>query len=229
MDRHESITAPPGSVTRAGHSCVHCHESITARPVQHPANPGVGTMPKGRMLEGHRIRRRSIPTPSTRAFPSGALPTRAFRISGSSHQSFSIRSCSRLRFPLQGLFPPGLFHQILLPATLPASRAPPRGSSHQGFASRVLSTRTSRFKGSSPRFLAPGLSASGALPTKVPRIRALPIRDLNLSDVDSSRITASISEARSSQPLGYGRGEVDAAVSELPEISGARIWEGIVV
>lgn len=127
------------------------------------------------------------------------------------------------------LLPPGLFHQILLPATLPASRAPPRGSSHQGFASRVLSTRTSRFKGSSPRFLAPGLSASGALPTKVPRIRALPIRDLNLSDVDSSRITASISEARSSQPLGYGRGEVDAAVSELPEISGARIWEGIVV
>ena len=158
-------------------------------PVQHPANPGVGTMPKGRMLEGHRIRRGSIPTPSTRAFPSGALPTRAFRISGSSHQ----------------------------------------GSSHQGFASRVLSTRTSRFKGSSPRFLAPGLSASGALPTKVPRIRALPIRDLNLSDVGSSRITASISEARSSQPLGYGRGEVDAAVSELPEISGARIWEGIVV
>ncbi|WP_455159415.1 hypothetical protein, partial [Schaalia cardiffensis] len=93
-------------------------------------------------------------------------------------------------------------------------------SSHQGFPPQELFP---------PRFLAPGLSASGALPTKVPRIRALPIRDLNLSDVGSSRITASISEARSSQPLGYGRGEVDAAVSELPEISGARIWEGIVV
>ena len=194
------------------------------RPVQHPANPGVGTMPKGRMLEGHRIRRRSIPTPSTRAFPSGALPTRAFRISGSSHQSFSIRSCSRLRFPLQGLFP-----EAPRTRTFHLRSSSHQGSSHQGFASRVLSTRTSRFKGSSPRFLAPGLSASGALPTKVPRIRALPIRDLNLSDVGSSRITASISEARSSQPLGYGRGEVDAAVSELPEISGARIWEGIVV
>ena len=123
------------------------------------------------------------------------------------------------------LLPPELFHQGHFPPGLSASAAPPT----RAFPSDPAPGYASRFKGSSPRFLALGLSTSGAPPTKVPRIRALPIRDLNLSDVGSSRITASISEARSSQPLGYGRGEVDAAVSELPEISGARIWEGIVV
>ena len=153
------------------------------------------------MLEGHRIRRRSIPTPSTRAFPSGALPTRAFRISGSSHQSFSIRSCSRLRFPLQGLFPPGLFHQILLPATLPASRALPRGSSHQGFPPQELFP---------PRFLASGLCPSGTsiflmLTARGSRPQSQRPGLLSHSDTGAARSMPPCLSCRRSPALGYGR------------------------
>ena len=174
-------------------------------PVQHPANPGVGTMPKGRMLEGHRIRRRSIPTPSTRAFPSGALPTRAFRISGSSHQSFSIRSCSRLRFPLQGLLPavPRIraLHQGFFPPELPASRALPRGSSHQGFPPQELFP---------PRFLASGLCPSGTsiflmLTARESRPQSQRPGLLSHSDTGAARSMPPCLSCRRSPALGYGR------------------------
>ena len=67
------------------------------------------------------------------------------------------------------LLPPELFHQGHFPPGLSASAAPPT----RAFPSDPAPGYASRFKGSSPRFLALGLSTSGAPPTKVPRIRAL--------------------------------------------------------
>lgn len=138
-------------------------------------------------------------------FHQGHFPPGAFRISGSSHQSFSIRSCSRLRFPLQGLLPavPRIraLHQGFFPPELPASRALPRGSSHQGFPPQELFP---------PRFLASGLCPSGTsiflmLTARGSRPQSQRPGLLSHSDTGAARSMPPCLSCRRSPALGYGR------------------------
>ena len=96
MDRHESTTAPPGSVTCAGHSCVHCHESITARPSSAPSQPWCR----------HYAQRQDAGGPPD----SKRLNPHSF------HQSFSIRGTSHQGFPHQRLLPPRFLASGLCPS-----------------------------------------------------------------------------------------------------------------
>lgn len=181
MDRHESTTAPPGSVTCADHSCVHCHESITARPSSAPSQPWCR----------HYAQRQDAGGPPD----SKRLNPHSF------HQSFSIRGTSHQGFPHQRLLPPELFHQILLPATLPASRALPRGSSHQGFPPQELFP---------PRFLASGLCPSGTsiflmLAARGSRPQSQRPGLLSHSDTGAARSMPPCLSCRRSPALGYGR------------------------
>lgn len=113
----------------------------------------------------------------------------------------SFRGSSHQGFPHQRLLPPGLFHQILLPATLPASRALPRGSSHQGFPPQELFP---------PRFLASGLCPLGTsillmLAARGSRPQSQRPGLLSHSDTGAARSIPPCLSCRRSLALGYGR------------------------
>ncbi len=186
MDRHESTTAPPGSVTCAGHSCVHCHESITARPSSAPSQPwcrhyaqrqDAGGPPDSKRLNPHSFHQ-------------------SFSIRGTSHQGFSIRSCSRLRFPLQGLFP-----EVPRTRAFRLRSSSHQGSSHQGFPPQELFP---------PRFLASELCPSGTsiflmLTARESRPQSQRPGLLSHSDTGAARSMPPCLSCRRSPALGYGR------------------------